>query len=134
MQRKAILGQNEVTQLLSAARQAAQDRGLNLTFAVADDGGHLLALERMDNCAPIAASIAAEKARTAALGRRETKDYEDMINNGRYAFLSAPTITASLEGGVPVIIDGHIIGAIGISGARPEIDAEIAKIALKTLL
>ena len=88
-----------------------------MTIVVADDGGHPLALERLDGCAPIASYIATEKARSSALGRRETKGYEDMVNNGRTAFLSAPVV-CSLEGGVPVVVDGHVIGSVGVSGDR----------------
>ena len=103
MQHKAVLSQNEVAQILQAARSEAQQQGWAVAIAVVDDGGHPLALERLDGCAPIGAYIATEKARSAAIGRRETKGYEDMVNGGRNAFLSAPLIT-SLEGGVPVLV------------------------------
>ena len=67
------------------------------------------------------------KARTAALGRRESKTYEDMINQGRMSFLSAPTIEGLLEGGVPVMVDGHCVGAVGVSGVKSSEDVQIAK-------
>ncbi|MGH8844166.1 MAG: heme-binding protein, partial [Advenella sp.] len=70
--------------------------------------------------------IAPAKAHAAALGRRETKGYEEMINNGRYAFLSAPAISGLLEGGVPVVVDGQTIGAVGVSGVQASQDAETA--------
>lgn len=92
----------------------------------------LLALSRMDDCAPIAAYISQEKARTAALGRRETKGYEEMVNNGRTAFVTAPLLT-SLEGGVPVVVDGQIIGAVGVSGLTGAQDAQVAKAAAAVL-
>ncbi|HGT5649157.1 TPA: heme-binding protein, partial [Escherichia coli] len=104
----------------------------SVSIAVADDGGHLLALSRMDDCAPIAAYISQEKARTAALGRRETKGYEEMVNNGRTAFVTAPLLT-SLEGGVPVVVDGQIIGAVGVSGLTGAQDAQVAKAAAAVL-
>ncbi|MGP3789996.1 heme-binding protein [Pseudomonas sp. B392_1p] len=126
MKTKAVLGQTEVTAILAAARAEAQANGWAVTVAVADDGGHLLGLERLDGCAPIAAYIATEKARSAALGRRETKGYEDMVNGGRNAFLSAPVV-CSLEGGVPVIVDGQIVGSVGVSGVTAAQDAQIAK-------
>jgi glc operon protein GlcG len=97
-----------------------------VTIVVVDDGGHPLALERLDGCAPASVYIATEKARTSALGRRESKSYEDMVNAGRYAFLSAPLLT-SLEGGVPIVFDGQVIGAVGVSGVKPEQDAQVAK-------
>lgn len=126
MKTKAVLGQTEVTAILAAARAEAQANGWAVTVAVADDGGHLLGLERLDGCAPIAAYIATEKARSAALGRRETKGYEDMVNGGRSAFLSAPVV-CSLEGGVPVIVDGQIVGSVGVSGVTAAQDAQVAK-------
>lgn len=126
MKTKAMLTQTEVTAILAAARSEAQNNGWAVTIVIADDGGHPLALERLDGCAPIAAYIATEKARSAAVGRRETKGYEDMVNGGRSAFLSAP-IACSLEGGVPVIVDGQVIGSVGVSGVAAAQDAQVAK-------
>ncbi|ERI53836.1 hypothetical protein N878_13845 [Pseudomonas sp. EGD-AK9] len=132
MQHKAVLSQNEVTQIIQAARSEAQQQGWAVAIAVVDDGGHPLALERLDGCAPIGAYIATEKARSAALGRRETKGYEDMVNGGRSAFLSAPLIT-SLEGGVPVLVDGQVVGAVGVSGVKADQDAQVAKAGIAAL-
>ena len=126
MNSKAVLSQTEVGQILTAARAEAQANQWAVTIVVVDDGGHPLALERLDGCAPGSAYIATEKARTSALGRRESKSYEDMVNGGRYAFLSAPLLT-SLEGGVPIIVDGQVIGAVGVSGVKAEQDAQVAK-------
>jgi glc operon protein GlcG len=123
---KPVLTVAETTKILDAARAEAEKNQWAVTIAVADDGGHLLSLLRLDGCAPLGAYIAPEKARTAALGRRESKVYEDMINGGRTAFLSAP-LTATLEGGVPVIVDGQVIGAVGVSGVKADQDAQIAK-------
>ncbi|MGX5217125.1 heme-binding protein [Pseudomonas segetis] len=132
MQTKAILSQQEVNRIIAAARSEAQQNQWAVSIAVVDDGGHPLALERLDGCAPIGAYIATEKARTSALGRRESKGYEDMVNGGRNAFLSAPLLT-SLEGGVPVIIDGQVVGAIGVSGVKAEQDAQVAKAGVQSL-
>lgn len=126
MKSKAVLSQTEVSRILSAARNEAQNNQWAVTIVIVDDGGHPLALERLDGCAPIGAYIATEKARTSALGRRESKGYEDMVNGGRHAFLSAPLLT-SLEGGVPIIVDGQVIGAVGVSGVKAEQDAQVAK-------
>jgi len=126
MKSKAVLSQTEVQQILKAARSEAQNNQWAVSIAIVDDGGHPLALERLDECAPISAYIATEKARTSALGRRESKGYEDMVNGGRHAFLSAPLLT-SLEGGVPIIVDGQVIGAIGVSGVTSAQDAQVAK-------
>ncbi|HEF4759628.1 TPA: heme-binding protein [Pseudomonas putida] len=132
MKNKAVLSQTEVGQILAAARNAAQTHQWPVTIVVVDDGGHPLALERLDGAAPITAYIATEKARTAALGRRESKGYEEMVNGGRTAFLSAPLLT-SLEGGVPIIVDGQVIGAVGVSGVKAEQDAQVAKAGAQSL-
>ena len=126
MKSKAVLSQTEVSQILAAARTEAQNNQWAVTIVIVDDGGHPLALERLDGCAPIGAYIATEKARTSALGRRESKGYEEMVNGGRHAFLSAPLLT-SLEGGVRIIVDGQVIGAVGVSGVKAEQDAQVAK-------
>jgi glc operon protein GlcG len=123
---KPVLTVAETTQILDAARAEAEKNKWAVAIAVVDDGGHPLAMLRLDGCAPIGAYIATEKARTAALGRRESKQYEDVINGGRTAFLSAP-LAGTLEGGVPVIVDGQVIGAVGVSGVRANQDAQVAK-------
>lgn len=127
MQTKAILSRDDTVRIVEAARAEAQRNGWSVTIAVVDDGGHPLALERLDGCAPIGAYIATEKARTAALGRRESKGYEDMINAGRSAFLCVPLLTGMLEGGVPVVVGGQVVGAVGVSGVKPDQDAQVAR-------
>ncbi|MFJ3486260.1 heme-binding protein [Pseudomonas sp. NPDC090202] len=126
MKTKSVLSQTEVTQILAAARAEAQSNGWAVSIAVTDDGGHLLGFERLDGCAPIGAYIAIEKARTSALGRRESKGYEEMVNGGRTAFVTAPQLT-SLEGGVPLVVGGEVIGAVGVSGVKADQDAQVAK-------
>jgi len=93
----------------------------------------LLWLQRTDAVAPISSYIAPAKARTAALGRRESKIYEDIINAGRYSFLSAPELEGMLEGGVPVMVEGVCVGAVGVSGVKSSEDAEIAKAGIAAL-
>ena len=132
MQSKPVLTVVGATRILEAARAEAEKNQWAVTIAVADDGGHLLALLRLDGCAPIGAYIATEKARTSALGRRESKQYEDMINGGRTAFLSAP-LAGALEGGVPVMVDGHVVGAVGVSGVKPDQDSQVARTAANSL-
>jgi glc operon protein GlcG len=126
MNSKAVLSQTEVRRILDAARAEALSNQWAVTIVVVDDGGHPLALERLDGAAPSSAYIATEKARTAALGRRESRVYEEMVNGGRYAFLSAPLLT-SLEGGVPIVFDGQVIGAVGVSGVKAGEDAQVAR-------
>ncbi|MFV3334398.1 heme-binding protein [Pseudomonas sp. NY15437] len=132
MLNKAVLTQQEVGRILAAARAEAQRNHWAVSIAVVDDGGHPLALERLDGCAPASAYIATEKARSAALGRRETKGYEDMVNGGRTAFVTAPLLT-SLEGGVPVVLDGQVIGAVGVSGVKAGEDAQVASAGVAAL-
>jgi len=132
MLNKAVLTQQEVGRILAAARDEALRNHWAVSIVVVDDGGHPLALERLDGCAPASAYIATEKARSAALGRRETKGYEDMVNGGRTAFVTAPLIT-SLEGGVPVVLDGQVIGAVGVSGVKADEDAQVASAGVAAL-
>ncbi|MBA6096515.1 MULTISPECIES: GlcG/HbpS family heme-binding protein [Pseudomonas] len=126
MHSKPVIGLAEVTRVLEAARQHALAEQWPVTIVVVDDGGHPLALQRLDGCAPASAYIAMEKARTSALGRKETRDYEDMVNRGRTAFVTAPLLTC-LEGGVPLQVQGQVVGAIGVSGVKPDQDAQVAK-------
>ncbi|SAL01873.1 glcG protein [Caballeronia calidae] len=126
MKTKAVLTIRETTQILQAARAEAEKNNWPVAIAVVDDGGHLLGMLRLDGGAPISAQIAVEKARTSALGRRESRLYEEMINGGRAAFLSAQ-LKGALEGGVPVLVNGEIVGAVGVSGVKPEQDAQTAK-------
>jgi glc operon protein GlcG len=133
MNSKAVLSQSEVRRILDAARAEALSNQWTVTIVVVDDGGHPLALERLDGAAPSSAYIATEKARTAALGRRESRVYEEMVNGGRYAFLSAPLLT-SLEGGVPIVYDGQVIGAVGVSGVKAEQDAQVARVGAQCLI
>ena len=130
---KPMLSQKEVTHMLNAAKAEAQRNQWAVTISIVDDGGHPLALERLDGCAPIGAYISMDKARSAALGRRESADYETMINNGRTAFLSAPNLAGMLEGGVPVVVNGQVIGAIGVSGVKADQDAQVAKAGAKAI-
>ena len=127
MKSKPVLTLEETNKIIDAAELEATKNNWSVTIAVVDDGGHLLALKRLDNAAPISASIAESKARSAALGRRETKAYEDMINNGRYAFITVPNIDGLLEGGLPIMSNGQCLGAVGVSGVKSSEDAQIAK-------
>jgi len=133
MQTKPFLTLEDAKKIAAAAEAEAVANKWNVVISIVDDGGHLLWLQRMDGAAPISSQIAPQKARTAALGRRESKVYEDMINNGRVSFLSAPDLQGMLEGGVPVVVDGHTIGAVGVSGVKSAEDAQIAKAGIAAL-
>lgn len=133
MNSKPVLTADDVRRMSAAAEAEARQNGWAVTIAVVDDGGHLLWLQRLDGAAPISAHIAPAKARTAAMGRRESKVYEDMINQGRVSFLSAPTLEGLLEGGVPILHDGHCLGAFGVSGVKSAEDAQIARAGIAAL-
>jgi uncharacterized protein GlcG (DUF336 family) len=133
MQTKPVLTLEDVKKIAAAAEAHAMANQWKVAIAVVDDGGHLLWLQRLDGVAPISSQLAPAKAKTAALGRRESKIYEDMINNGRYSFLRAPELDGMLEGGVPIVVDGQTVGAVGVSGVKSAEDAQIAKAGIAAL-
>ena len=133
MNTKPCLALADVKRIAAGAEAEAQKNGWKVSIAVVDDGGHLLWLQRLDGAAPATTHIAAAKARTAALGRRETKVFEDMILGGRTSFLSAPALEGMLEGAVPILKDGHCIGAVGVSGVKSSEDAQIARAGIAAL-
>lgn len=133
MKNKAVLEFADVQKILAAATATAIQHGWAVSIAIVDDGGHLLALQRLDGAAPLSAYIATEKARTSAMGRRESGSYEKMINEGRTSFLSVPHLHALLEGGAPIVVDGQVIGAVGVSGVKSTEDLQIAKAGIDTL-
>lgn len=127
MKTKPVLEFADVKAIAVAAEAEALKNNWAVTISIVDDGGHLLWLQRLDGAAPVSAHISPAKARTAALGRRESKAYEDMINGGRASFLSAPSLDGMLEGGVPILKEGQCLGAVGVSGVKSTEDAQIAK-------
>ncbi|MGX5651062.1 GlcG/HbpS family heme-binding protein [Hydrogenophaga borbori] len=133
MKTKHQLDAADVKAMAIAAEAEALKNQWNVTIAIVDDGGHLLWLQRLDGAPAISAHIAPAKAHTAALGRRESKVYEDVINQGRTSFLSAPQLQGMLEGGVPVMKDGQCIGAVGVSGVKSSEDAQIARAGIAAL-
>ncbi len=133
MQSKPILTLDDVKIIAAAAEAEALANDWAVVISIVDDGGHLLWLQRMDGVAPISSHIAPAKGKTAALGQRESKIYEDMINNGRFSFMSAPFIEGMLEGGVPIMANGHCVGAVGVSGVKSAQDAQIAKAGIAAL-
>lgn len=132
--------QHTATLTLDTARalgRAAADHARSLeaggAIAVVDGGGHLVYLERLDGTFPAAAAVATDKARTAATFHRPTRDFEKAVAGGRVALVAVGPMTP-LQGGVPVVIDGQVVGAIGVSGAKSaEQDDEIATRAAGTV-
>lgn len=133
MQTRPYLSLADVKKIAAAAEAEALANHWAVTIAICDDGGHLLWLQRLDGAAPISSHIAPAKANTAAVGRRESKVYEDVINGGRMSFLSAPDLKGLLEGGVPILKDGNVIGAVGVSGVKSNEDAQIARAGIAAL-
>jgi glc operon protein GlcG len=129
---KPALTDEDVRKMAAAAEAHAAANQWNVTVAIFDDGGHLLYLHRCDNTAPSTVEMAIGKGRTSVLGRRETKIYEEIIKQGRTAFLSAPLV-AMVEGGVPIVVDGEVVGSIGVSGVKSEQDAAIARAGIAAL-
>lgn len=127
MKTKPFLELADVKAIAAASEAEALKNSWAVTIAIVDDGGHLLWLQRLDGAAPISSHIAPAKANTAAVGRRESKVYEEMINGGRVSFLSAPDLKGLLEGGVPIVKDGQVLGAVGVSGVKSTEDAQIAR-------
>ena len=127
MKTKFELELADVKRIAAAAEAEALKHQWAVTIAIVDDGGHLLWLQRLDGAPAISSHIAPAKAHTAALGRRESKVYEDVINGGRTSFLSAPAVAGMLEGGVPILKDGQCLGAVGVSGVKSSEDAQIAR-------
>lgn len=127
MKNKPVLELADVKAIAAAAEAEALKNNWAVSIAIVDDGGHLLHFQRMDGAAAISSHIAPAKAHTAAMGRRESKVYEDIINGGRYSFLSVPNVQGMLEGGVPIMKDGQCLGAVGVSGVKSTEDAQIGK-------
>ena len=127
MKTKHELELADVKAIAAAAEAEALKNKWAVSIAIVDDGGHLLWLQRLDGAGAISAQIAPAKAHTSALGRRDSKVYEDIINGGRTAFLSAPGLQGLLEGGVAIVKDGQVLGAVGVSGVKSHEDAQIAR-------
>lgn len=132
MKTKPVLTLEDVKKIAAGAEAEAVKNNWAVTISIVDDGGHLLWLQRLDGAAPVSAWIGPQKAITAAIGRRESAVYEKMVNEGRVSFLSVQPVTP-LEGGVPIIVEGHYVGAVGVSGVKSSEDVQIAKAGIAAL-
>ena len=124
---KKILTLDAAKQIAAAAETEAKRRGATVVIVVVDDGGHVLLLERLDDTQVASVEVGIGKARTAAIFRRPSKDFEDQVRHGRVAALALPGATP-LQGGIPIVVDGKVLGAIGVSGNTPQEDEDIAKV------
>jgi glc operon protein GlcG len=122
---KKVLSLEAAKKIAVAAEAAAREKGVGVVIAVVDDGGHLILLHRLDDAQVASVNVGIGKARTAAIYRRPSKDFEDQIRAGRVAALALADSTP-LQGGVPIRLDGKVIGAVGVSGDTPQVDEAIA--------
>lgn len=123
---KTALTLEGAKKIAAAAEAKAKADGARVVIAVVDDGGSLLLLERLDDAQVASVTVGIDKARTAAIFRRPSKVFEDQVKNGRVLALALHG-AVPLQGGVPIMVDGSIIGAIGVSGETPQQDEDIAQ-------
>lgn len=122
---KTALTLQGAKQIAAAAESRANAEGARVVIAVVDDGGNLLLLERLDDTQVASVNVGIDKARTAAIYRRPSRVFEEQVKNGRVSALALHG-AAALQGGVPITVEGTVIGAIGVSGETPQQDEEIA--------
>lgn len=134
MQTKHYLTLSDAEFLLDHAHQYAIQNSFNVSIVVVDETGNLLAMKRMDGAAPMTANLAIEKARCSAMSRRPSKLFEDIIKGGQMGFLTMESFSGMLEGGEPILYQGQLVGAMGVSGVKSFEDAEIAQVAIKKFL
>ena len=134
MQTKHYLTLSDAEFLLNAVYEYALEHGFNVSIAVVDESGTLLAMKRLDGASPMTANLAIEKAKCSAMSRRPTKLFEDIIKGGQMGFLTMETFSGMLEGGEPIMYQGHLVGAMGVSGVKSFEDAEIAQQAIEKFL
>ena len=126
IEKKALNLEGAKKVIAAATAEAKSKNAPGGAIAVVDEGGNLIAVERLDDTFAAGANISIGKARTAALFKRPTQFFEDVINKGRTAMTALNDFTP-LQGGIPIIVDGQIIGAVGVSGAATaQQDEELA--------
>ncbi|WP_455244712.1 GlcG/HbpS family heme-binding protein [Petrachloros mirabilis] len=122
---KKALTLEAAKKIAAAAERKAQEEGARVVIAIVDESGSLLLLERLDDTQLASVNVGIDKARTAAIYRRPSKVFEDQVKNGRVSTLALHGAVA-LQGGVPLIVEGKVIGGIGVSGETPQQDESIA--------
>ena len=133
MKTRPVLTQEDCLKIDAAASAEARKNNWMVAIAILDDGGHLLHFSRMDGATPANAAIAIEKARTAAVSRRSSGKWEQLIKDGRTGMLNMPGILP-VQGGVPIVAEGTCIGAVGVSGVQSQQDEQIAQAGIDALL
>lgn len=134
MNHKKCLTLADVKIIASGCESEALRQGWAVAIAIVDDGGHLMWLQRLDGAPLTSSPIATGKAYTSAMGRRPSKAYEDMVSNGRVAVLSMPGELTFLEGGEPIVVEGEVVGAVGVSGVKSAEDAQVARFGINFFL
>jgi glc operon protein GlcG len=134
MKTKHYLTLSDAEFLLDQAHQYAIQNNFNVSIAVVDETGNLLAMKRMDGAAPMTANLAVEKAKCSAMSRHPSKLFEDIIKGGQMGFLTMESFSGMLEGGEPIMYQGQLVGAMGVSGVKSFQDAEIAQVAIEKFL
>ena len=134
MQTKHYLTLSDAELLLDQAHQYAIQNSFNVSIAVVDETGNLLTMKRMDGAAPMTANLAVEKAKCSAMSRHPSKLFEDIIKGGQMGFLTMESFSGMLEGGEPIMYQGQLVGAMGVSGVKSFEDAEIAHVAIEKFL
>jgi glc operon protein GlcG len=132
MKSRSMLTLEDCRKISAAAEAEAKKNNWNVCIAIHDDGGHLLHLVRMDGATPANSRIAMEKGRTAAETRRSTAMWEERVKSGRMVMLRMPGVTP-VQGGLPIVVDGECIGAVGVSGVQSHEDEQIAKAGIAVL-
>lgn len=134
MQTKHYLTLSDAEFLLNQAHQYAVEHTFNVSICIVDETGNLLAMKRMDGASPMTANLAVEKARCSAISRRPSAVFENLIKNGQMGFLTMDSFSGMLEGGEPILYQGQLVGAVGVSGVKSFQDAEIAQFAIEKFL
>jgi glc operon protein GlcG len=129
---KKVLSLAAARKVVAAAETAAKGRGVGVVVVVVDSTGNVIELTRMDTAQVASVNVGIGKARTAAIYRRPSRDFEEQIKNGRVAALALADATP-LQGGIPIFVDGQVVGAVGVSGDTPEVDEAIAAAGAKAI-
>lgn len=124
---KKVLTLEAAKKVAAAAEAEARKQGARVVIVVVDDGGHVLLLERLDDTQVASVDVGIGKARTAAIFRRPSRVFEEQVKNGRVAALGLTGATP-LQGGIPIVVGGKVVGAIGVSGETPQQDEDLAKV------
>ena len=134
MKSKYYLTQADAEFLMEEAQKYAIEHNFKVSIAIVDETSSLLMMKRLDGASPLSSHLCLEKAKCSSISGRPSKFYEELLQSGRLGFLSMPSAQGMLEGGKPIIYDGQVLGAIGVSGVQSFEDAEIAQHAIDIFL